>query len=148
MPTLHDDACRTSLERRFRALRPDAERRWGRMTVDQMLWHVNGGLAVSLGRMDPGDEKTPPLPPALLRFLVLHLPWPRGAPTLKAITASGERYDFEAERVRCLELMSDFARKPLESAWPSHPAFGDVTGTFVSRLQARHLDHHLKQFGV
>lgn len=147
MQTLHDDGVRASLEQRFRALRPDAHRRWGRMTVDQMLWHVSAGLAVALGRMPAGKERRPPLPPAVIRFLVLYLPWPKGAPTLKAIVASGERHDFDAERARCLELMSDFARKPMESTWAPHPVFGEVSGRFVSRLQAKHLDHHLRQFG-
>ena len=44
MPMLHDSSFRESVQSRLKALRPDAERRWGKMTVDQMLWHVNSAL--------------------------------------------------------------------------------------------------------
>jgi hypothetical protein len=36
----------------------------------------------------------------------------------------------------------------MESAWPESPIFGRVTGKFNSRLQAKHVDHHLRQFGA
>jgi hypothetical protein len=38
--------------------------------------------------------------------------------------------------------------KRLDEDWPENPIFGKVSGTDISRLQAKHLDHHLKQFGV
>jgi hypothetical protein len=41
-----------------------------------------------------------------------------------------------------------FCRKPIDAPWPELPSFGRVTGRFQSRLQAKHLDHHLKQFSA
>lgn len=52
MKTLHDPAARESLEVRLRGLGPDASARWGRMSVDQMLWHVNTALNMVLGEVD------------------------------------------------------------------------------------------------
>ena len=37
--------------RRLKALRPDAQRRWGKMSVAQMLWHVNEAMEGALGRI-------------------------------------------------------------------------------------------------
>jgi hypothetical protein len=82
-----------------------------------------------------------------MKFIVLNLPWPKGAPTLPQAEAR-QQYDFEAERSRCLQLLDEFARKRLDERWPLDPVFGKVTGRFKSRLQAKHLDHHLRQFGV
>jgi hypothetical protein len=118
------------------------------MSVDQMLWHVNAGLAMAIGQLELPPQKAPiPLPRPLMRFLVLNLPWPKGAPTLAPFVAKAS-YDFDVERRRCSQLIDAVAGKPIDGAWPSHPVMGAMSGRDVSRLQAKHLDHHLKQFGV
>jgi hypothetical protein len=143
---LHDPSVRTSIEARLAALRPDAVHRWGTMTVDQMLWHVNQFLAAVLGEISFPPSKRP-LPPWLMRFLVLHMPWPKSAPTNPAAIAR-QRYDFATEHQRCLLLIGQFASRPLAGPWHVDPAIGAASGEFVSRLQAKHLDHHLRQFGT
>ena len=146
MPSLHDTANRSQLVTRVQALRPDAERRWGTMTVDQMLWHVSDALALSLGEISIPPEKAP-MPRWLLKFIVLNLPWGKGAPTHPAFVAK-RSYDFHAEHSRCLRLIDATARMDLNAAWPTHPVYGPITGRQVSRLMAKHLNHHLTQFGV
>lgn len=146
MPMLHDEAYRSQVISRIRSLRQEMPRRWGKMSADQMLWHVNGGLSMALGHINVPPQK-PPMPRPLLRFLVFNLPWPKGAPTIPVFVASGS-YDFESERGRCLQLIDQLAAKRLDEAWPTHPILGPLSGRDVSRLQAKHLDHHLKQFGV
>jgi hypothetical protein len=116
------------------------------MSVDQALWHLNQGLALALGQIDQPPQKIP-LPRPIMKLLVLTVPWPKGAPTVPALEAK-QRYDFEAERTRCLGLLKTFAKKGLADEWPVSPIFGEVSGKFTSRLQAKHLDHHLRQFGV
>jgi hypothetical protein len=146
MAMLHDDNWRSQTITRIQSLRRDSARRWGRMSVDQMLWHVNAPLASALGQMNVPAQK-PPLPRPLMRWMVLNLPWPRGAPTLPVFVATGS-YDFESERTRCLKLIDQFAAKPVQETWPTHPVLGQISGRDLSRLQAKHLDHHLKQVGV
>jgi hypothetical protein len=93
-------------------------------------------------------EKSPfPLPKPLLRFIVLDLPWPKGAPALQVIRARGQ-HDLEAERARCLRLIDEFAARPLDGSWPLHPVLGAMTGDHYSRLQAKHFHHHLTQFSA
>lgn len=146
MPLLHDPQYRSGIEARLGSLHSDTKPHWGKMSVDQMLWHVNQGLALSLGQITSPPQKTP-LPRPIMKLLVLKLPWPKGAPTMPVLEAK-QQYDFEAERTRCQQLLKTFANKPLREEWPKDPVFGQVTGEFKSRLQAKHLDHHLKQFGV
>ena len=144
-PILHDAQYRASLRARLQALRPDAPRRWGRMHVDQMLWHLNRGLDIALGRVQPEPARAP-LPTPLLRFVVLTLPWPRQVPTMPDMVAR-ERHEFEAERQRCLALLEHVAATDLDDEWPTHPMLGRMRGEHWSTLQAKHLDHHLSQFG-
>jgi hypothetical protein len=146
MPMLHDADYRGAILQRIRALRPDSERRWGKMTVDQMLWHVNEALESALGKIALPPDKTP-LPRALMKFLILNVPWPKGAPTTPQFRAVAQ-HDFEAERARCIRLIDELCAKPLESAWPDSPTLGRMSGRDATRLQAKHLNHHLTQFGL
>jgi uncharacterized protein DUF1569 len=146
MPMLHDEAYRSQVINRIRTLRPDTQKHWGKMSADQMLWHVNGGLSMALGQMNIPPQKTP-LPRPIMRLVALSLPWPKGLPTMPMFVASGS-YDFESERARCFQLIDQFAAKRLDENWPRHPLLGQLSGRDASRLQARHLDHHLKQFGL
>lgn len=146
MALLHQTATRSEIETRVRSLRPDSRGRWGKMTVDQMLWHVNKAISLSLGEITLGPG-APPLSKPLLKFLVLRMPWFKSAPTHPDFVAKTV-YDFEAERERLLQLIERVTAKPLDSPWPEHPAFGRMTGREVSYLLAKHLDHHLKQFAA
>src|SRR5262245_61642357 len=112
MTQLHDPACRDAIKARLLSVKSDAKPKWGSMTVDQMMWHIGQGLEISMGRVNTSGEKGPPLPKPLLRFFVLDMPWPKGAPTMKAAKAE-KRYDLEAERARCLKLIDDFTAMPL-----------------------------------
>ena len=146
MAVLHDRAVRHEIEQRVRSLRSDSRGRWGKMAVDQMLWHCNQALDMALGDFTPPASRKP-LPGVVLKFLVLRLPWMKGAPTHPAIVAKAT-YDFTEQQARCLELIEAMASKPIDGAWPHHPTFGHMRGAEVSQLMAKHLDHHLRQFGV
>jgi hypothetical protein len=111
-----------------------------------MLWHVNQAMDLALGNATASPEKVP-LPRALLKFAVIHLPWMKGAPTTPMLQATGD-HDFRAEQRRCLRLIDEFAAKPLDGEWPPSPVLGRMSGRDASRLHAKHLNHHLRQFGV
>ena len=96
MPMLHDPAVRSSIEARLTAIRPNSPRQWGSMSVDQMLWHVNQFLAASIGEGTLVTQKSP-MPAPIMKFFLIHMPWPKSAPTNKGAVATGV-YDLEAER--------------------------------------------------
>jgi hypothetical protein len=146
MPTLHDATFREAVKSRVKALRPDAQRKWGKMTVDQMLWHVNTSLENALGRKTFAPIKLP-APRALVRFVVISMPWRKGNPTAPELIAR-QSYDFEAERVKTLQLVDEFAAKPMEAPWSDSALMGPMKGKDWSRLQGKHVDFHLQQFGV
>jgi len=146
MPMLHDAAVRSSLEARLNAIRQDSPRQWGRMSAGQMLWHVNQFLAASIGEATLAVQKSP-MPAPLMKFFLLYMPWPKSAPTNKSAVADCE-HDVEVERARCKELITKFVSRPVDGPWPVDPSFGPVSGKFASKLQAKHLDHHFRQFNA
>ena len=146
MPLLHDANVRANIEQRVRALRPDARPTWGKMSVDQMLWHVNQAMGLSLGTVTVGPGG-PPMPAWIMRILVINMPWPKGGPTHPDFIAK-QQYNFDQERERALRNIADITSKPMDHSWPVHPAFGKMSGRQVSTLTHKHLNHHLTQFGV
>lgn len=148
MSLLHDPGVRDAIKNRVAALRADAKRQWGRMTVDQMLWHVNCGLENSLGRYEVKEHPIPLVPNALVKWAVLTLPWRRGkTPTAPEFVAK-QQYDFGAEQARLLHLVDEVTSRPTASPWPRSSFMGEMSGGDWSRLHAKHLDHHLSQFGA
>jgi len=146
MPALlHDAPVHTAIRARVQSLSPNATRRWGKMTVDQMLWHCNQILRTALGDIQV-KRNQPPFPVPVLKFMLFQLPWPHGAPTAPEYVAV-DHQAFDHERQQCLALIDRFIARGLDERW--NPAvFGPLTGREWSRLHAKHLDHHLRQFSA
>jgi hypothetical protein len=142
---LHDPDVYASIRRRIESLRPDTRRKWGRMSIDQMLWHVNVSMREAVGEHKPQLGRLP-LPKPVLRWAVINLPWGRGAqtrPDMRAVST----HEFEAQKAQCLALLDRIYGRPLSEPWPDSASMGRMTGKHWSRLTAKHLEHHLRQFG-
>lgn len=144
---MHQPGVAASIRARVASLTPDSPRQWGKMSIDQMLWHVNLPLAECLGEYDTPPANVP-LPKPLFRWVVLNLPWGKGAPTRPDMVVKGQRFDFDTEKKKCLDMIDRFMARPLDGSWPRSANMGNMTGAHWSQLQARHLDHHLRQFGA
>lgn len=117
------------------------------MTVDQMLWHVNCSLENALGRYEVKPVRLP-LPKAVIKFLILRLPMRhKNAQTAPEYVARAH-HDFHAERARLHRLIDELTARSLEGPWHDNAFMGPMTGGDWSLLQAKHLDHHLSQFGA
>ena len=93
MPSMFDPTIRIRFQQRIATLTPDARRRWGRMTADQMVCHLADQLRVALGEIP-----TQPIPgltryPLVKQFVIDVMPWPKGrvqAPPEAFTTAPGD----------------------------------------------------------
>jgi len=123
---------------------------WGRMSAAQMLAHLSVAYEMIYTTRHPR-------PNALMR-LILRLvakrgvvgpkPYPRGAPTAPQFRIRDER-DFVAERDRLvayIHRVRDEGRSAFEGR--ESPSFGALTADEWAVLFGKHLDHHLRQFGV
>jgi hypothetical protein len=143
---LHDPEVYASIRERMQSLRVDTQRQWGKMSVDQMLWHVNVSMREAVGDYTPHLEPLP-VPKALFRWAVINIPWGRGGRTRPDMYAVST-YDFNAQKAECLSLIDRIVARPLSAEWPNSASMGKMTGKHWSRLTAKHLEHHLRQFGV
>ena len=89
---------------RIDKLQPASQRQWGKMSIDQMLWHVNVSMREAVGDYTP-QLKPLPVPKALLRWAVINIPWGRGARTRPDMYAVST-YDFNVQKAECLSRTS------------------------------------------
>lgn len=147
MQTLTRSSSRQALLDRARKLTPDSRALWGRFTVDRMLAHVVETFRMALGEL-PVKSKNLPLRYWPVKIIVIYVaPWPKGLPTAPELIArSPETVNRELATLET--YMERFARLENQREWPEHPAFGKLSRRLWGRLGYRHLDHHLRQFGV
>lgn len=123
---------------------------WGKMNVVQMLNHTQRPLKVANGRMVLTDSPNPFMRLAF-RLYKSHMyndkPWKQNLPTVKDFMVDNVG-SFKEEKQHLLENINEFQKKDLNLHWPKHPFFGEFTTDQWGKMQYKHLDHHLRQFGV
>lgn len=134
---------------RIHKLSPITLSQWGKMTVSQMLKHCQQPINVSNGTLI--------LKANWMSFLFGKMakkklsgpkPFTRDLPTLKEFVITGEP-DFELSKKELIALIEVFAADGHNAIKnKKHPLFGEMTMEEWDFLQWKHLDHHLKQFGV
>ena len=151
MPNLYEPATVEEVKNRIARLTAESERLWGTMSVAQMMAHCAASLEIPVGDRPPSREKfVLRLLGRIIKPLVLgnDKPMRRNSPTSKNLVVPDER-DFGAERERLSALIDRFAAAgPQRCTTAPHSFFGPLTPTEWGELTYKHLDHHLRQFGV
>ncbi len=146
MQTVLDADHHSSLVARFRQLRPDLDRAWGTMTAGQMVCHLGDQLKVALGQME-GTDRGNVLSRTLGKWFVLYVPIPPPKGKIQTVpemlTSKPTKWPEDTAAVE--SLLSRFAEGA--KCYP-HPVFGPLSRQQWGILIAKHLDHHLRQFGV
>lgn len=149
--TILDPKARSALADRILKLTPETPRRWGTLTVGGMVCHIGDGMEQGLGRR-PDTDRSNFFLRTVVKFLVLHmLPMPKGASTSDKMDPSKDGthpQEFERDRNRVLALLEETANRPEDRPFAPHPVFGPMTREQRGILTWKHLNHHLRQFGV
>jgi hypothetical protein len=138
------------VKERMAQLRPDSERLWGKMNGAQALAHCSSAVEWAVGDRIPPRMFLGRIMGRIVKPLVLgnDEPMRRNSPTAKDLVVRDER-DLEAERERLRGLIDRFAAAgPKGCTTHPHSFFGRLTPEEWATLMYKHLDHHLRQFGV
>lgn len=146
MKTIWDKADRDNLVRRLDNLSANAKPKWGKFTAPQMVTHLNEAIRMGLGELPVQARRTPFKKFPLKQLIIYVAPFPKGAPTAPELLA-GTGGEWNGEISRFKELLNRFSTGS-HTRMPEHPAFGRLSRNAWGRLGYRHIDHHLKQFGV
>lgn len=134
---------------RMNDLQADQLPLWGSMNPTEMLVHCNLANAAILA--SPKTTQSPSMKQRLYKFIFFHVKkdFPKGARGAKRFDVKGkvDEKTFEEEKSKFQHLLSKFAHldRKLEA---QHPIFGALSHNYWGKFVWKHLDHHLKQFGL
>ena len=147
MKSLFEKSAVDEILERVEKITPQTQRQWGKMNIDQMLAHCSAGLDMAAGREVP--------PYSIIGRLIGHFlkdlysndkPFDKGSPTSLKI---GANLDFAKEKKNLKETISRFNQDGLAGITSKpHPFFGKLPPEAWGKGMYKHIDHHLKQFGV
>ena len=151
MPQTIEGDVKSALVLRIERLTPDTKKLWGKMNVTQMLTHMNDAFRISLGMKPAVDVSNFFSRNVTFPVAVYVLPfWPKGEATANELDqerAGSSPRDFYTELEFLLKMIDVFNERE-EAKLKPHPMFGQLTKQQWRDLLVKHLDHHLKQFGV
>jgi hypothetical protein len=132
---------------RIHKLSPDSKPQWGKMNVAQMLAHVQLPIGIAYGTHSPkGSFLLRLIGPLFKSKLWDAVPYKQSLPTDPTFIMTGQEKSFEKEKEALLHMVEVFSEEKIKSE--SHPIFGKLTKENWSKATWKHLDHHLRQFGV
>lgn len=149
MRNLFEAEAVAELKERMDRLHADSVGQWGRMTPAQAMAHYAAQMEMVLGQTFPPRSMVGRLVGRWAKSSILsEKPIPRNTPTDKYFRITDQR-DLSSERERVQILLDRFLRGgPAVCTKHPHSFFGPLTPTEWAILLYRHLDHHLRQFGV
>ena len=136
---------------RINNLTPETQRKWGKMSVDQVLAHLNVAYDLTFT-----PEKFPK-PSFIAKFLLSRfvkpkitneIPYKQSLPTSPVFIIADER-NFEEEKAKLIgniQRVQQLGREAFEGK--ENINFGKMTAQCWNNMFAKHLNHHLDQFGV
>ncbi|HEX7902523.1 MAG TPA: DUF1569 domain-containing protein [Chitinophagaceae bacterium] len=143
---LYDPLVKQEIVDRINKLTPQTQPQWGKMDVAQMLAHCQMPMGVATGKYKlKGGFFLKLVGPFFKKKLFDDTPFKQNLPTDNSFKITDPK-DFEKEKQELLGMVSDFSETTM--AGEPHPFFGKLTNEQWSRGSWKHLDHHLKQFGV
>lgn len=139
----------SAIIQRFEKLTPGSQRQWGKMNVAQMLAHCNMSMETAMGKHSIKRVFIGRIIGPLLKKKVLgEKPFGKSSPTDKSYIFPAD-LKFEDEKPKTIASIQQFFEGgPSKCTTYPHPFFGHFTPEQWAVFQWKHLDHHLRQFGV
>jgi len=145
---LFSEKCIEELKNRIETLKNNSTPKWGQMNVSQMFAHCCEVLKNALGETQQKRKLIGYIVAPFFRhrFYDSEPYKKKGGPSTFII---GDKRKFDHEKQKLMNLIAQFhaiERRKLQNS--VHPILGKFTPEQWAIGQYKHLDHHLRQFGV
>jgi len=149
MNTIFDLLHKDEIVKRIENLSVNSQPKWGKMNAAQMLAHCSSFQDIAMGYSIPSRSWLGMLVGRFAKPIFYNdKPLPHNMSTIPAIFISDKK-DFEIEREKLKQSINKFHKNGPETCTSHpHPFFGKLTSEQWGKGIYKHLDHHLKQFGV
>jgi hypothetical protein len=148
MKSLWSPSARQSLLSRIDRITPETRPLWGRMNAAEMVAHCARGMKMGLGELETRERRTIFRYWPLKHLFVYWVRFPRSAPAPREMVTCSKPVTWDSDLAALRDSLDRFAGLDPHGSWPVHPVFGRLSGKAWGALGWRHLDHHLRQFGL
>lgn len=150
MKSLFNKEHNNEIVERINKLSVSSNAQWGKMNVSQMLAHCQVPLQAAYGEVKLKRGLMGVLFGGMVRkkLTANEERFQKNLPTDKAFIMREEK-NFESEKAKLIPLVKRFAEQGSSGITKApHPFFGKMTSEEWDKIQMKHLDHHLRQFGA
>lgn len=146
------DWLKNEYAKKLAGLKPDAERLWGKMSVQQMIEHMSDYIRIASGRTAVAVVTPEENLPKMQAFLMSEKPFrentpnalmPETPPVVRQASPEAAIQELQSE----IDYLFDAYGKD-EQLKVANPFFGYLNFDMQAQLLYKHAWHHLKQFGV
>ncbi|TXG38781.1 DUF1569 domain-containing protein [Seonamhaeicola maritimus] len=150
MKSLFEADTHKEILNRINKLKVSNKPHWGKMSVSQMVKHCHRPIEVAMGTKELSANL------GFMKKMIFKLfksslynnkPWKEGIPTAPEYVVR-DNPEFKTEKERLQTLVNEFHSLNDKTDWAAHPLFGNLSKEQWGKAQYKHLDHHLRQFGV
>ena len=149
MKSIFDQSAYSEIIERLNKLTLNSQRQWGKMSPSQMLEHCARAIEMASGKN--------PMRQAFIGKMISWIfksgflgekPFPKNSPTAPDFIIKDDPV-FEATKARLTRLAGEFHQIGEAGVDGNiHGFFGPLSGQEWGVTQYKHLDHHLRQFGL
>lgn len=150
MKTLFDKTTNDIIISRIEKLKPSSKARWGKMDAAKMLAHLDLSFQANFGEIVLKRDLllSTILKPVSRKILLGEKPFWKNMPTDKKLIPK-KPVDFFAEQERVIDVIKKYIIfGPEIISKNPHNILGKITPEQSAFISYKHLDHHLRQFGI
>jgi len=148
MKTIFDKQEQQEFLKRIEKLTPETQNQWGKMNVAQMLSHCAIAMKMPSGEFSPALSPMRVIGQFFKKAALGAKPFHKNSPTAKELVMTDPK-EFAKEKAALLDSFHKLVQGGEEKATAKmHPFFGKMSPAEWGQINYKHLDHHLRQFGV
>jgi Protein of unknown function (DUF1569) len=146
MKSIFDAKTRDELGDRINSLSENSAPKWGKMNVSQMMKHCTQWDEMALGKKKYKQSLIGKLFGRMaLKDMMKDEPVKKNLPTVPSFKIK-EDCDVAEEKKKWMRLLDEY--RNFSNDGFIHPFFGAMTKENTGFMVYKHIDHHLRQFGV
>jgi len=151
MNSLLDQQMADDIIGRLQQLTPDHKAEWGKMSAHQMLSHCADVLRDILGDRQTPVLVSPEVAERARQIILAPEPFPHDLRAIKLYRQEDggtQPTNFQDDRTTLISLVKRLQSTAENFSFGPHPAIGFLSRDEHGFHTWKHLDHHLRQFGV
>jgi small-conductance mechanosensitive channel len=148
MNSIYDKTSNEAIISRINKLTKNTQAEWGKMTVDQMFMHCTAAIEIAYGEKEIKVNLMMKILGKLVKNKIFNSEFQHNSPTAQEFIFT-DKYEFESAKNVLIQKFNRFSNEGKSAITVmNHPFWGKMSYEDWDKLMWKHMDHHLRQFGV